>query len=264
VEIQTGVIHQIQNFWFANTYALLKRLSTIKVWGRLFWETITGKKNAFPPKPGKVKTGNFGLRPFSSQFGYDRGGPIDRFYIEKFLDDSAGDINGRVLEIGDNTYTLRFGKQNVQQSDVLHIDPTSTEATIIGDISDAPHIPSDSFDCIILTQTLHLIYEFRMAVQTCHRILKPGGVLLLTVPGISPIAHDQWRETWYWSFTALAMEKVMNENFNPGYSEIHSFGNAFVATGFLYGMGIQEVTTAQLMYNDPYYPVIITVKSVKS
>jgi SAM-dependent methyltransferase len=239
----------------------LEKYSGFKVLGQIFRRR--GKKT-FPPKPGQVNSGDLGLEPFSSEFGYDRGGPIDRFYIEKFLAESSGDIKERVLEIGDNTYTRQFGAGKVQQSDVLHIDENDPNATITGDISNAPHIPSDSFDCIILTQTLHLIYDCRKAIETCYRILKPGGVLLLTVPGITPIAHDQWQDTWYWSFTPTAMSKMMNENFHSGHTEINHYGNVYVATAFLYGMGVEEVTVDQLTHKDPFYPVIVTVRSIKT
>ncbi|HEY9363111.1 MAG TPA: glycosyltransferase, partial [Chitinophagaceae bacterium] len=42
-------------------------------------------QNLIPP-PGKVNKGDFNrTSPFSKEFGYERGGPIDRYYIEKFL-----------------------------------------------------------------------------------------------------------------------------------------------------------------------------------
>ena len=65
--------------------------------------------------------------------------------------------------------------------------PTRPEATIVADLADAAHIPADAFDCIILTQTLHLIFDVRAAVATVRRILAPGGVVLATVPGISQV-----------------------------------------------------------------------------
>jgi hypothetical protein len=37
-----------------------------------------------------------GLEPISRAFGYDRGTPIDRYYLDRFLDEHNGDIRGRV------------------------------------------------------------------------------------------------------------------------------------------------------------------------
>jgi hypothetical protein len=224
-----------------------------------------GMTKSFIPEIGRVKKGDFKRKsPFSTEFGYDRGGPVDRYYIENFLLKESQAIKGRVMEIGDNEYTLKFGKDQISKSDVLHVHEVNPKATLIGDISNAPQIPDNTFDCIILTQTLHLIYNYREALQTCHRILKPGGTLLLTVPGITPIDHGEWKETWYWSFTDKAMRRLMNETFPGGAVEINSYGNVYVATAFLYGMGISEVSIDELNHNDPHFQVINTVKAIKS
>ncbi|WP_242693094.1 glycosyltransferase [Sabulibacter ruber] len=217
------------------------------------------------PVVGKVDMGDFGrTTPFSNQFGYDRGGPVDRYYIENFLEKEASTIKGRVLEIGDNEYTLHYGGKRVTKSDILHVNDSNPIATIIGDISSAPHIPDNTFDCIILTQTLHLIYDFKGALATCHRILKPGGALLLTVPYITSIDRDEWGETWYWSFTDKVLRKLMAETFLGGKTEVGSFGNVLAATAFLYGMGRSEIATRELDQYDPQYQVINTVKAVKA
>ena len=219
----------------------------------------------YKPPVGKVNKGDFNrLDPFSKEFGYDRGGPIDRYYIENFLAEESASISGRVLEIGDNGYTVRFGRERVLNSDILHVNEHNPSATIIGDISHAPHIPDSCFDCIILTQTLHLIYDFKEALQTCHRILKPGGTLLLTVPGITPIDHDQWKESWYWSFTDKAIQKLLSEIFTSGKVKVSSFGNVFTASAFLYGMGLPELTENKLQYHDPHFQVIVAGSASKA
>jgi SAM-dependent methyltransferase len=213
---------------------------------------------------GKVKPGDFErLTPFSFDFGFDRGGAIDRYYVEYFLNENKSAIKGRVLEIGDNDYTLRFGANAVLQSDILHIDEKHSKATFIGDLSDAPHVPSNSFDCIILTQTLHFIYDFRAALQTCYRILKPGGCLLLTAPGISHLDRGEWKEYWLYAFTDKSMKRLMHDVFHSESAEIRTYGNVYVAAAFLYGMGLPEFNKKYLSYNDPSYQVIISVKVIK-
>lgn len=188
---------------------------------------------------------------------------MDRFYIEGFLQEESAAVRGRVLEIEDDEYTIRFGGDQVTKADVLHIDDSNRRATFVGDLSNAPQLPDNAFDCIILTQTLHLIYDFRAAVATCHRILKPGGALLLTVPGITPIDHGEWHNIWYWSFTEASIKRILSERFPPQQSMVKSRGNVAMATAFLYGMGLGDVSKQELLHHDPYYPVIITAKSVK-
>ncbi len=222
-------------------------------------------RSHYTPPVGKIKLGDFGrLDPFSRAFGYDRGGPIDRYYIENFLKKNSGLIKGRVLEIGDNEYTLRFGGTRVTKSDILHVNASNSNATIIGDLADAPQIPSDSFDCILLTQTLHLIYDYKKAIETCQRILRPGGVLLVTTPGITSIDYGEWKSTWYWAFTDIAIQRMLEETFSQSQVNVEAFGNILAATTFLYGMGITEVKTNQLDFYDPSYQVTITATATKS
>jgi glycosyltransferase involved in cell wall biosynthesis len=223
-----------------------------------------GMINQFIPSVGNVQKGDFNrVTPFSKEFGYDRGGPVDRYYIEKFLEKNASLIKGRVLEIGDNEYTLKFGKSAITKSDILHIDPSNSKATIIGDLSDAPQIADNTYDCIILTQTLHLIYNYKGALETCYRVLKPNGVLLMTVPGITHIDQGEWKNNWLWAFTGASVKRMLGEVF-PAPAEIDTFGNVFIASAFLYGLGVNEVKKKQLDYNDPHYQVIITAKATKT
>jgi SAM-dependent methyltransferase len=203
------------------------------------------------------------VRPISRAFGYDRGQPIDRYYIENFLARYAHDIRGRVLEVGDDSYTRRFGKQHVTTSDVLHVTADHPTATIIGDLTRAHHIPSHTFDCFILTQTLHLIYEVRQALQTIYRILKPHGIVLATVPGISQISHDQWAQDWYWSFTTRAVQRLFEEVFPTANITVESWGNVLAAAAFLQGLSVAELRPEELEYRDADYQLLITIRAEK-
>lgn len=223
-----------------------------------------GYMHQYIPSPGTIQWADLErTSPMSNDFGYDRGGPVDRYYIEKFLNENSSSIKGRVLEIGDNAYTLRFGGNAVTQSDVLHVTQANDTVTFIGDLSDAPQIPSDAFDCIILTQTLHFIYDYKAALKTCHRILKKGGTLLLTIPGISHIDKGEWKDYWLWSFTDTSMRRLMLELFEEDKLRVQTFGNVYVATAFLYGMGLPEVRADFLDKHDPSYQVIIAVRVTK-
>ncbi|MDQ6669299.1 MAG: methyltransferase, partial [Chloroflexota bacterium] len=99
-------------------------------------------------------------RPVSDEFGFDRGTPVDRYYIEQFLEQHRQDIRGHVLEVRDSRHTDRFGHGLTQRA-VLDINPANPLATIVADLADAHVMPTNSFDCFILTQTLHLIFEVR-------------------------------------------------------------------------------------------------------
>jgi glycosyltransferase involved in cell wall biosynthesis len=217
-----------------------------------------------PVPVGLVRFGNLRrLTPVSRVFGFDRGTPIDRYYIENFLARYAADIRDRVLEVGDDTYTRRFGCDRVTRCDVLHVSEENPRATIIADLANADHIPSNTFDCIVLTQTLHLIYDVRGALLTLHRILRPGGVLLTTFPGISQIDHYDWGETWYWAFTSLSARRLFEEVFPGRTVRVETHGNVLAATAFLQGIAVEELRKDELDFDDPDYQVTIAVRATK-
>lgn len=218
----------------------------------------------YVPPVGEVDFGDLRrLTPLDPTFGYERGVPVDRYYIENFLLAHPDDIRGRALEIGDDAYTRRFGGDRVTQRDVLHVLEGAPGATFVGDLTRAEHLPSDAFDCFILTQTLHLIYDLRSALNTVYRILKPGGVVLATVPGISQIDRDDWGGTWYWCFTRMSARKVFEEAFPAPNVRVEAHGNVLAATSFLQGLAVDELSREELDYRDPSYDVLITVRAVK-
>jgi SAM-dependent methyltransferase len=203
--------------------------------------------------------------PISRVFAYDRGMPIDRYYMESFLSRHRLDISGRVLEIGDPYYTKKFGGDRVTASDVLHYVPDAPHATIIADMTCADVIPSNTFDCIILTQTLQMIFDFRAAMQHIHRILKPGGVLLLTSGNIAKIARREGVDPWgeYWHFTSQSLRRIFLESFPEGNTTITVYGNVFAATAFLHGLAAEELHRDELDYLDPDFEVLNAVRAVK-
>ena len=203
------------------------------------------------------------LTPISREWGFDRGLAIDRYYIEGFLSRHANDIRGRVLEIEDDVYTRKFGGGAVNSTDILHVDANNPRATIVADLSDAGRIRSDLFDCAIVTQTLQYIYEVRAAVAALYRILKPGGILLATFPGITRISQQEWRESWYWLFTSTSAKRLFGDVFGPENIDVQAHGNVLTAVGFLHGLAKEELLPSELDYRDPDYEVIVTVRAVK-
>jgi ubiquinone/menaquinone biosynthesis C-methylase UbiE len=147
---------------------------------------------------------------------------------------------------------------------VLYVKEGNPKATIIGDLTSADHIPSNTFDCAILTQTLQFIYDVPAALKTLYRILKPGGVLLVTFPGISQISRndmDNWGE--YWRFTTLSSRKLFEEVFPSEQLTIAAYGNVLTALSFLHGLATEELRQEELDYRDSNYEVLITVRAVK-
>ncbi len=216
--------------------------------------------------PRRPRFGSFRrLQPISRSFGMDRGKPVDRYYIESFLARHRGDIRGRVLEAGGFvSYTQKLGQGRVTRADVLYVKEGFPDATIVGDLATGRNIPEEAFDCIILTQVFPFIFDLPAAIAQTHRALRPGGVLLATLPGISQISrHDmeQWGD--YWRVTDLAARRLFESVFGPENVAVGAHGNVLVACAFLQGLAMRDLHPEELAVDDPDYPLIITVRAVR-
>jgi SAM-dependent methyltransferase len=203
------------------------------------------------------------LWPVSREFGYDRGLPIDRYYIERFLETHRQDVAGRTLEIGDDEYTRRFGGDRTTRRDVLHVHGGNPAATIVGDLVDAPQIADETFDCIVVTQTLHLIYDIDRAVATLHRILRPGGGVLATFPGISQLSGDEWSRTWSWGFDSRLAHRLFASRFGQHNVTVAAHGNSLAAAAFLQGLATADLAPAQLDADEESCELLLSVRAVK-
>lgn len=198
------------------------------------------------------------LQPVSTVFGRERGRPIDRYYIENFVAKHASDIRGELLEVAENTYSLRHGT-GIIRSDVLHVVEGTPNATIVGDLTVPASLPENRFDCFICTQTLSFLEDPAIALRTCAQMLKPGGVLILTVPGISQISEfDMSRWGDYWRFTSKSVDTLAHRAFPGGDLYVETFGNVFAAKAALDGLAIEDLPGSGLLdHSDPSYQVLI-------
>lgn len=207
------------------------------------------------------------LDPISPIFGIDRDLiSVERWYIESFLDKHRQDVKGRVLEMGDPNYTIKFGDDRVTQSDVLNYVEGNPKATIVADLTDAPHIPDNTFDCIIITQTLQMIYEVQKCIAELHRILKPGGVVLATSHGITKVARREGVDDWgeYWNFTTQGSRRMFGDVFGRENIEVTSYGNILTTIASLHGLSATEVDPEELAYNDPDFELLVMVRAQKA
>jgi len=203
------------------------------------------------------------LQPISEIFGKDRGMPIDRFYIEKFLSKNKNYIKGTVVEIADNYYSNKFSEGNII-SEILHFTDKNPNATIIGDLTKVETLKPNFADCFICTQTLNFLYDFKSAVKGLHFMLRNNGYALITLGGISQISRydmDRWGD--YWRFTTKSAFEIFSEVFGENNVKIDSYGNVLTSTAFLHGISAEELMEKELLYKDPNYQQVITVVAKK-
>jgi hypothetical protein len=203
--------------------------------------------------------------PVSRTFGFERGKPVDRWYIERFLAEHSADVRGRVLEVAESTYTGWYGGDDVTASDVLYAAEGNPDATVVGDLTTGAGIPEAAYDCFICTQTLQFIYDVRAAVAGTRALLAPGGVLLATVPGISQISREDMRD-WgdWWRFTATSAARLFGEVYGDEHVEVRQHGNVQAAAAFLYGLAAEDLDPSGLAAADPDFHLLMTVRALRT
>jgi SAM-dependent methyltransferase len=199
--------------------------------------------------------------PISDHWGRDRGTPIDRWYIERYLARHTADISGRVLEVRDSGYVERFG-HDLDRVDVLDIDPANQRATIVADLAAPGSPPEAAFDAIVFTQVLQYVADVPVAIANLARALAPRGVLLMTVPAIgrigrSDVGADLWR------FTPAGIGQLLVDAFGAEVS-VEAEGNVLAAVAFLAGAAAEELTESELVSRDECFPVVVLARVVRS
>ena len=206
------------------------------------------------------------VHPYRAEFGRRRGKCIDRFYVEKFLAAYQNSIQGRTGEFEGDEYTQKFGGDRVTQSEILDVNEANERRTLTIDLAQTDLVPENAFDCIICTQTLLFIQNITEAINSLKKMLKPGGVVLVTVPGISPIVRGRLVAGCgedFWRFTARSIRHLFGQCFGEENLDVQTFGSVLTATAFLHGLVQEELTIEEMDYNDPDYEVIIALKATK-
>jgi SAM-dependent methyltransferase len=150
----------------------------------------------------------------------------------------------------------------VDERAVLDIDPANERATYVADLAAADAVPSDAFDCFVLTQTLQYVFDLRAAVAHAHRVLRPGGVLLLTLPVVSRVTDPPLTDLW--RFTPLAAERLLEEAFAPGEIQVQGRGNVLSQVAFLEGLAAEDLTEAELADDDPRQALLVCARAVRA
>jgi SAM-dependent methyltransferase len=200
--------------------------------------------------------------PLDDHYGFGRGTPVDRRYVEAFLNARRDAIHGSVLEVQDNAYTMKFGDDRVSQSIVVDIDATNPRATLIADLQEAGSLAPDAYDCIILTQTLHLLRRPDQCIENCFRALRSGGALLATAPSVSRVSPT-YPDGDFWRFTPAGMAELFGRHW-PSDFMVDRFGNLRTCVAFLIGEVVEDLPDIVLDHDGPRFPLTVAVAANKT
>ena len=222
------------------------------------YRTVTRRKDILLDKLISMKA-----QPVDAYFGRKRGEPVDRYYIEKFLEKHKRLICGKCLEIAEDVYTKQFGQDRVTDSIMLHVEGWGNNV-IKGNLETGDGINTETYDTMIITQTLMFIYNVESAVRHIYKGLKKGGAALITVSGISQIARyddDNWG--MFHSFYLSGLKRIFYPVFGEENVEIIHYGNVKTAMAFLYGAAREELCEDDFSVNDMDYPIIYGICAIK-
>jgi hypothetical protein len=201
--------------------------------------------------------------PFSDQFGIDRGTPIDRIFIDTFINQHSSLIRGQVLEIGDDRYSRRY-VGDVTATDIVDVDPDNGSATLVADLARPGSLPLERYDCAIVTQTLQYVADLETAMHNLCDCLIPGtGALLATVPGIARVDPGNGRPGDRWRFTPRGLFDLLAGVFAPDEIACVGYGDLHTATAFLYGLAAEDVGLASGAERTSDFPVVVCARAVR-
>ncbi len=198
------------------------------------------------------------MKPISRRCGYERGTPIDRYYIEKFLDSNQKYIQNKVMEVADNQYTCRYSK-NIKEALIMHVEGWDKDVVQINlETGNGVAKYANSIDCFICTQTIQMIYDIKTAMKNIYKMLKQDGTALITIAGIAGISlYDYYNWGEYWRVTPKALRMIMEETFDRNKIEIFGYGNIKTTIAFLYGLCVEDLGENDFTYDDEQFPMLI-------
>jgi hypothetical protein len=194
-------------------------------------------------------------RPFSESYGFERGTPIDRHYLHRFLDQHRDVITGDVLEVQNTAYTMRFG-HDLKRTETFDIVPQFAP-TYLCDLADADTIlPTEAYDCLLLPNTLQHLRRLDACLRNAFRVVRPGGAILASAAGFVPLTADAGD---YWRLSPAGWREQIASVWAGADVEIAGHGSCLTAVAAQLGLALEELSDADLDAHDPRYPVLTTI-----
>lgn len=206
---------------------------------------------------------NLPAKSISRDWGYRRGTPIGRKYIECFLETNRQFIRGDILEVAETTYSEQFSDQtNVHSMTAIHVN--DVEGCRKANLETGEGLGIEEFDTMIITQTLAYIYDLKAAVHNIYNALRSKGNCFITVTDIGHMGENESEKYGcYWGFHRLGITKLFAEIFGEENVCSAVYGNIKTVTAQLYGLAAEDIPEEYLYVNDDNYPMIIGIRAYK-
>lgn len=198
-----------------------------------------------------------GILPLSRNFGVERGTPVGRYYIDKFIVSNCNTVSGDFLEFGAVARYKKYFNKHISYDTISIFDEEGI--TYVADIHNISELPDKKFDCIVCTQVFEHLKSPETAALSLYYLLKEKGVLLFTAPFINNV-HGCPSD--YRRFTVEGCRFILESaGFNIEYIDFG--GNCMVSTGSLLGMVVEDFSSEDLSFKDEIYPYNILIRASK-
>jgi len=195
------------------------------------------------------------VTPFSSNFGFDRGTPVDRYYLHRFLEANRAHVTGDVREIQLPGYATRYGSA-LRAVHTVDVNPAHRPTYVCDLAASGDVIPSDRYDCFLLPNTLCVLRDIEGCLRHALRVVRPGGVVLASTAAFVPLTPDY---PDYWHLSADGWAEVTRRVWAGCEVRVESHGNCLAAVAAMLGLAHEELVARELDVLDPRYPVLVTV-----
>lgn len=149
--------------------------------------------------------------------------------LETAIEDAVrGRVEGRVLDVGCGhgpyRHLLAAAAGSYESLDVRKI---LEDQTYVADVQAMPEVPADRYDAVLCSEVLEHVPAPSRALAEIHRVLRPDGVLVLTVPYLSRL-HDEPHD--YYRYTRHGLHHLLAD---AGFREIElaRLGSVFSFAG---------------------------------
>ena len=123
------------------------------------------------------------------------------------------------------------------------------------------NIESDSVDFVVTFQVIEHIQDDNFFLEEIHRVLKPGGILLLTTPNkLMSLSRNPWHIREY---TPIEMKKVLC-NYFPDVDVQGVFGNDLVMNYYEKNKKSVKKITRFDIFNFQFYNLCSSIKDFKN
>jgi len=202
------------------------------------------------PPVGALDWGDLRRRtPLCPAFGSGRGTPIDRWYLDRFVEDVRNTITGEVLAIGGaRSDRLHFGLRSASAFRILDV-VERTGVDIVGDVHDRSLVDAASLDSTLLFNVLEHCLDPRAVVANVRHWLRPGGRCFVMVPNAQRL-HAAPVDLWRFSAAGLA------ELFQGWAAvDVRSYGNLTTVLASHLGIAAEELSPHELELVQADHPV---------